>query len=327
MSKIIWAVDPEQNPKQAKKLIEEMRVWSKKLNCDVQPVAIFPDLTLPKASVQWRAEILKAANQTVEEITKKTGTEDFLTPVKKFVPYLSTRKMALALIQYAEESKAEMICCNTQAKSRWNPFRLGSFAETLVSASRIPVLLLNPKARTSPKISRVLFPTDFTQDAKNALTNFKPWAKMLNSRLILYNQVDFPSVYTPDFHSSWQTMGLPVVTKELEKIRKAKAKKWVAHLKADNISASAIVELQKTFIADAILGAAKKNKADLIVMVSRSGQVVQAIVGSIARDVLQNANCPVLVYYRPTAPKRVRTKKSQEYKKTAVPEIVYHERP
>lgn len=38
-NKIIWSVDPTQDPAAAKNIIKELKVWAKHLNCDVQPVS------------------------------------------------------------------------------------------------------------------------------------------------------------------------------------------------------------------------------------------------------------------------------------------------
>ncbi len=308
-NKIIWSVDPTQNPAEAKNIIKELKIWAKHLKCEVQPVSIFSKSTLNfpiEMAFPWKDKLQEVAQRSITRYLKKTQAKGFLPPELVFVPALSNRKMASEMAKYAEKRNAQLIFANTRAKKTWNPFRLGGFAETLVATSRVPVLLLNPSSVPSSKIPSILFPTDFSQDSKNALVKLEPWAKAFNSKIFLYDQVETPNIYPSDFSGigQAQTRNMESMIKDVEKSRLKKGAEWSALLEEQNIKSSLLVQRQRKHLAADILEAAKKNKASLIAIASRSGPVTQALLGSVARDILLQAKCPVLIFYRPKASRK-----------------------
>ncbi len=308
-NQIIWSVDPTQNPADAKNVIKELKIWAKRLNCDVQPVTIFSlsTLNLPmEMSFLWKDKLKEIAQKSMIQYLKKTQAKGFLPPDLVFISSQSNRKMATEMAKYAEVKNAQLVFANTRAMKTWKSFRMGSFAETLVATSRVPVLLLNPSALVSTKIPSILLPTDFSLTSKDALVKLEPWVKAFNSKILLYNQVQTPNINLADFNGIGQTEGLNLELKNVEKLRLRKGAEWMSLLQSQNIKSSLLVERQQKYLAADILEAARKNKVSLIALVNRSGPVTQALLGSVARDILLYAKCPVLIFYRPTAiPKHI----------------------
>ena len=305
-NKIIWSVDPTRNPAEAKTIIKELKIWAQHLNCDILPVSVFSKSTinLPiDMAFPWKDKLQEVAQGSFNEYLRKTEAKGFLPPELVFVSTLSNRTMASELAKYAENKNAQLIVANTRAKKTWNPFRLGSFAETLVATSRVPVLLLNPTAISSTKIPSILFPTDFSLTSKNALVRLEPWAKAFNSKIVIYDQVETPNIYPSMFNGLAQTQALNMesMLQDVEQSRIKIGAGWTKLLQKQNIKSSVIVQRQRKHLAADILEAAKKNKVSLIAIASRSGPVAQALLGSVARDILLQAECPVLIFYRPKA--------------------------
>ncbi len=305
-NKIIWAVDSRQNPKEAKSIIKELRIWAKHLNCDVQPVSVFSKtaLNFPTEMEQsWQSRYEDFAQKSLDRYLKKAGARDFLAPGFVFAKTTSKRKMATEMAHFAEENKVLLVFAHTRAKKTWNPFRLGGFVETLVSTSKVPVLLLNPKSLASNRFSNILFATDFSRESKNAFMRLDPWANALASKILLYNQVETPNIYPLEFYGAAQTetFNTDIIVKDAIAARTKKAAKWAASLRGQNIKCTPLIRKQKKDLATDIIDTAKMNNADLIVMASSSGPLSQAILGSVPRDVLLQAGCPVLVFFRPKA--------------------------
>jgi nucleotide-binding universal stress UspA family protein len=305
-NKIIWAVDPTQNPTDAKNLIKEMKSWAKHLGCAIQPVSIFSNRTLNfpvELAFPWKEKFEEVAQKSIDRYFKKAGIKDVLPPEKIFISSNSNRKMAAELAKYAEKKKGLLIFAHTKAKKTWNPFRLGGFAETLAAVSRTPVLLLNPEAKPSTQIPSILFPTDFSQDSKNALLNLSSWAKAFHSKVLLYSQVETPAIYTTEYSGYWpaQLASLELLMKDIEKSRQKKAQQWSNILAEQNVDTRILIQHQKRSLGSDVLEAAKKSNVNLIALASHSGPVTQAILGGVARDVLLQAKCPVLIFYRPKA--------------------------
>lgn len=318
---IIWALDPLQDPNEAKNLIKELRTWSSHLGCDVQPVAVFGSLT--KAfPFSWENNTERLAQEIVGRYLKKAQCKDFLSPNMVFAATLSNRKMASELSKYAESKKAIMIFANTRAKKTWNPFRMGGFAETLIATSRVPVLLLNPTAQPSSKISSILFPTEFSRESKTALINLAPWAKAFNSKILIYNQVENFPFYPMDFSGTLPPVDTATITKDVEKSRTKKAHAWIQLLEERDLNCSALVSRQKKYLSADILDIANKNQINLIALASNSGPVSQTLLGGVAQDVLLQAKCPVLIFHKPKA-----VRKQAATKKHIVSQKIYDRKP
>lgn len=308
--RILWSVDPNQDPQEAKNIIVELKTWAKRLNCDVQPVSVFSDsaLSFPvDLTTLWTKGIEKFAYESVNQYLKKTRVKGFLPPHVVFSKTLSNRKMAAELSAYAVQVNASLIFANTRAKRTLNPLRLGGFAETLVATSSVPVLLLNQSAAPSSQIPSILFPTNFSSESKVALTLLEPWAQSFKSKIVIFNQVEIPNNYeglTPEYFLpiSWAAL-----LESTEKGRKTTAKHLVNNLKERGIDSEAIVQRQKKSINVDILNVADKKNINLIALSSHGGPLSQALLGSIARDVLLEAKCPVLIFHRPKAAQKPKT--------------------
>lgn len=307
-NKIVWAIDPMQNPSDAKNLIKELRYWAAHLNCDIQPVSVFSDrvLKLPvELAYPWREKFNELTQKLLDQYIKKTKIADVLPAEKILINSNSTRKMASELAKYAEKNNCLMIFANTRAKKAWNFFRIGGFTEALVTVSKTPVLLLNPEAKPSYKIPQILFPTDFGQSSERALKNLIPWVKKFNSKVILYNQIETPPAYATAAYDylPLQTVSLKAMLTDVALLRREKAEKWKDTLKKQNIEADSIIQREKKSLSSDILDAAKKKSVNLIALASESGAISQMVLGSVAKDVLLHAKCPVLIFHMEPATK------------------------
>lgn len=142
------------------------------------------------------------------------------------------------------------------------------------------------------KISTILVPTDFSEDAGSALETAKELARQLGSRLVILHayRVDLPMA-TPDLGGGFI---LPdrfyedlraSATKQVEALAAATTKSGVA---AEGVS----IEDRP---ATAIVETAKRLPADLIVMGTRGlTGLAHVVLGSVADRVIREAPCPVL---------------------------------
>jgi nucleotide-binding universal stress UspA family protein len=298
--KIFWAIDPAQKPEESAHLVKEIKFWANRLNCDVQPVSIFSKsiLNIPADLVfPWKESFQDMAHLFLDRYLKFAEANEFLPPEIIFETVTSNRKAALIFAKHAEQKNAFMIFANTRCQKSWNPWRLGSFTETLLVNSRIPMLLMNPKSKPTTKIANVLFPTDFSPGAKQALVKLEPWLQAFHSNVILFNQIETTFIYAADFNGSTNFVDLEPILRDLENSRRKKAKVWSARLRKKKIQSQIIVDRQKEFLGNQIVDIAKKENVDLIAFANRSGRMAQAMLGSVAKDILLLATCPVLVFY------------------------------
>lgn len=317
---VIWAVDPNQDPKDAVNIVKELKTWARMLDCAVQPVFIATKsaFNLPISLGSPLADELKiAAQKKIEKYLGKINATGFLPPEVRFIASTSTRKMADDMAKTALQKKAILVFANSRARKSWNPFGLGSFSAALISVSRTPVLLLNSKAQAAKKISSILFPTDFSRNSRNALANVMPWAKLFKSKIILFNQIETPSAYAGEANGYWESENFLSLIKGIEKSRMKKANKWSQMIGEQGIACKAIVEKQKKSLSQDVVNVAKRENVSLISIASHSGPIMHAILGNVARDVLLKAHCPVLIFYRPVVHRKLAVSKSQDVKPEA----------
>lgn len=302
-NKIIWAVNPSKNPRDAKALVKEMKIWADKLNCEIQPVAVFSKLNIgfpPQINSSWEKNFEEMAKASLQGYLKKIGSMSFLKPESIFTTTFSTRKMAAELAAYAKKSRATLIFSNTRVKKAINPVRLGGFAEALISLSEVPVLLMNPALQAKTKTKSILYPTDLSSESKNSLLNIKPLASAFRAKLILFNQVAYPNAYASDFGATKQ---INRIMNDVANSNREILQNIQQSLKSENIKSDIVVAKGHKYLGEQIIEVARKNKVELIVVTNHAGPFYQAILGSVARDILALAKCPVLVLHHVPKPK------------------------
>jgi nucleotide-binding universal stress UspA family protein len=312
---LIWAMDPSQKPEQAIELIKELRMWAKRLKCQVQPVTIFPtsSVYLPaEITFDWQADLAKDLKRTVEHYRTHSKTKDFLETKMIFSSSLSNRGFAHDLAKYADKSRAVMIFANTRAKQTWNPFRLGGFAETLVATARTPVLLMNAKAKATRNVDSILFPTDLSADSKNALLRLLPWAKSFSAKISMFNHVENPADSLNYLSKRQEYADL---MEDFEKERRDKMSRLAFLAREQGVRSENLVRIQKKYLAQEIVELGKKQGVYLIALMSRSGPVSQALIGGIPRDVLLHADRPVHDFYKPKIVVNKKTKRKDNTKR------------
>lgn len=135
----------------------------------------------------------------------------------------------------------------------------------------------------------ILVPTDFSENAENALYYAIDIARKLNAKIILLNvyQIDYTSSYVPvDFIIEEKKSA----KKESETQLKAVALK-IKH--AGKINQE--VMSKEGFEVDVILDTIKEKNVDLVVMGTKGGSdFVGTIFGSNTAKVIEKAKCPVI---------------------------------
>jgi nucleotide-binding universal stress UspA family protein len=194
---------------------------------------------------------------------------------------------------------ADLIVVPSHARKGLGRFFMGSFAESLIQYSHVPVLVLRPQAHVSDRIQSILVPTQFGTKAKAVYRRIVEQAKGLGARIVLFHTIPHP--VEPILQSGAYLAGgswIPVqayFSAESDRHRR-RAEAWARWAENQGVSVEVIVDAQGSDIGDSIVYLAKSRKVDLVAMESRSGPIASALLGSITRHVIRNAPCPVWVY-------------------------------
>ncbi|MFP4082078.1 MAG: universal stress protein [Candidatus Aminicenantes bacterium] len=139
-------------------------------------------------------------------------------------------------------------------------------------------------------IKKILWATDFSDEAQEALVYADAFAKAFKARLIALH-------VAPDFSPALYDMASVVRGELAERVAsiKREAKRKLEKLsKAKGISFDMVVE--EGTASKTIIQVAEKKKVDLIVMGKRGHSVIEKIfIGSVANQILRNSSVPILM--------------------------------
>lgn len=298
--KIIWAVDPFAKDKTLQRSAAiAIKKLTKGSNAVIEPIyflctSIFADaLVLPVDLVQQvRRDGQKELNRILSG-TRLSGIRPLhIIPA----PHLYLRAGVGRITHLAKKWGADLVVTSTHARKGLKHFALGSFAETLLLYSDVPLLFVNPQLKSISRSERVLFPTDFSEASKEAFLEVLKLAKSTKSKVVLFHKIDFPWPPTVNLTLRAHPLYRKVFEEETQ-AKKKEAQNWLAIAKSENVQADMILEhKQQGSLSDLILAQSKKQFG-IIAMAARRGPIQTAILGSTIRKVVRGSSLPVWVLH------------------------------
>lgn len=292
-STYVWAIDPFSEKAIQLKIARHLKEFMARSSNKVEPTAVLNpgQLRIPMDAPDVKSQFKLAAQGALAKITKAVKIPNLLPPSFVFSQHYSQRKSIETFLDFAKEKKAELIVLGTHARSGMQRWLLGSFAESLILHSDIPLLVVNPKVHKPQKIKTVLFPTDLSPASERGLRKLMPTLERLKANLILYHKMDYviPETYSMIYRTDIYEKYL----KDDEKNRHTQLEKWSKMLTEKGIKCDIVIDEKPSFIPKAIVAAAKKHKVQMIALVSHTGPTSAVFLGSIARQVVRSADCPI----------------------------------
>jgi len=196
------------------------------------------------------------------------------------------------LVATAKERGMDLIVVGTYGLRGVKKLIKGSTAEEIVFLARCPVLTAGPKVDRLPYFRRILFATDLSPAAKNAMPYAFSLAETYDASLVFLHVNDWSSSETP---VQARPRTIEFVHEQLRQFSRAAAMEARCQVVVDYGPSS-----------DLILEAATEHEADLIVMGRPPihgirARIASHLPGSTAYDVIAQAPCPVLTVPSPRA--------------------------
>lgn len=287
--KVIWAVDfLTEMPELEKQALAVLKVLDKSLNLEIQPVFVassHPTLQkyLPtiideigKRFAKYKCAALKPPIAIGEALNIADGTKDEVD----------------ALIKYAVKAQGDLIMVQTKASKGIKKFLLGSFAETLIMHSSLPVMTVNPNSSAPRSLKKILFPFDLEEGSRQAFVKVARLAKPLGAKVTLYHRLEAPSHYLgPYAHLMQEEYRL-----DKQDALKA-AQDLVSVADAIGVKTEIIIESKKARPSDSIVSYADKNDITLIAMDTEKEEASAFLLGSTGRDVIRKSDVPVWIVH------------------------------
>lgn len=283
VNRIIWAIDafPESFEMQSRAASVIRAVSSS--GATVEPVYVLrsqqSDFSSPTIDDHGKG-LCVTAEQNLEKFLASEKIPGLLTPRFLTRGGDSIRQGVTELLKYAQDCDADLLAVSTHARKGVSRFFLGSFAETLILQSPLPVLVSNPKCRELDRIEHIFFPTDFSESSREVFERAIALALEWSAEIILFHQIR-----------------LAETSDEKAQVRIATVKEHAAGLVyyANQCGVAARFHLSKSSkeVAPTIVKAANKLSSGIIAMASQTGSIKSSLRGSVSRQVMRTARSPV----------------------------------
>ncbi|NUN05960.1 MAG: universal stress protein, partial [Bdellovibrio sp.] len=209
------------------------------------------------------------------------------------------------LSDYAAYSRTDLIVVGSHGRQGFQRFLLGSFAESLLLQSEIPVCVVGHHTTNTGSPKKIIYPTEFGEHSKDNFKHVLRLAKSLHAEVLLLHALTRPleglfdidtrpRVYT--YQGQMLTLD-QVIEHQIER-QSMKAQLWLNWAQHDGVTAHYYIDRSFKPIDDLIIDAVATHDGDMIVMEAQSGPLSAAILGSYTRNVVRKATCPVYVITR-----------------------------
>lgn len=307
--KIIWAVDAfEDNKELNQKMADYVTHLHEITNADVEPLYLLREneIVLPTYEVPaWVTDHSKTAESLFREILADYDLPFLLDA--KVIPHASQSHAGAAetLSNYALKSKADLIVVGSHGREGFQRFMLGSFAESLLLQSEVPVCVVGAHTTKTSAPKNILFPTEFGEHSKDNFRYVMQIAKKINAEILLLHAITRPieSLFDLDtrprvYNFQGRMLTLEQIVEHQIESQAHKAQLWIDWAAKEGIAAHYFIDNSFKAVDELIIESIEKHSADLIIMEAQSGPLSAAILGSYTRNVVRKSPCPVIVLTR-----------------------------
>jgi nucleotide-binding universal stress UspA family protein len=307
--RIIWAMDAfEDNKDLNQKMADYLTGLYDATHAEIEPLYLLREneIVLPTYEVPtWITDHSRTAEALFKEVLEDYKLPFLLEP--KVIPHASQSHSGAAetLSLYAARTRTDLIVVGSHGRQGFQRFILGSFAESLLMQSEIPVLVVGAQSTKPTSAKNILFPTEFGDHSKDNFRHVLNLAKMFNSQITLFHCISRPveSLFDLDirprvYNYKGKMLTLDQIIEHQVESQAQRAQHWVTWAQKEGVIAN--YQIDNTFkpVDELIIDAVHQHEVDLIVMEAQSGPMSAALLGSYTRNVVRKAECPVYILTR-----------------------------
>jgi nucleotide-binding universal stress UspA family protein len=309
-NKVVWALDPmEQVVRAHEKAIEMVRELVKQ-GIQVQPIYLMSpfsqsDFNFPfELSAAWPTlidEFVPGAEKLISEKLRSYLVEGVLPP--KIISQVATSMTHTVdtLTQASIDLGADVILATTHGRSGFRRFISGSFTETLMARSALPVVVLGPHIKKSVKIEmpkKILFASDLSEESKEVFRRVLSMAKFMGAEVTVFHTLALS--FEPVFQSGVFLLGggwVPIQANFGEELQRQerRAHAWARWGNTQGVKVSYWISMESRSVSESLLKATEDSNYSMIAIEAQSGAFSATLLGSITRQVVRHSPCPVWV--------------------------------
>jgi nucleotide-binding universal stress UspA family protein len=244
--------------------------------CEVEPVCVISSLEVPLGTPaklrHWLARLSLPQLRPVHFLRHEGDT---------------IRQAAKALADYARDTRADLIAVCTHGRSGLPRLIHGSFAETLLHLSPVPLLVSNPSVKLSGPLHQIIYPTDFSECSRYLFPIVLDLARALGASVRLFHTLDETTPPESPVSYWW--------AEQIFRDAEARAEEWKQL--ADDWEVELRYQIMTRYrpLAETLLEQAEREPGGLICVSCGSGQWRATVVGSTTHELMRHSRLPVLV--------------------------------
>ncbi|NQY99563.1 MAG: universal stress protein [Bdellovibrionales bacterium] len=302
--KVMWALDPfVKSTKRVQQAAGNVKAIASAMGAEIEPVYILSPEGFNFTgdfSSGWIKDFKPKAIEKMKRVLSKLDVETL--PPKIIVNQtLSLTGDSKKLINYAKRHGAAAVLLSTHARSGIARFVMGSFSETTLLQTKVPLILVNPEAPAITQLKTILFATDGSADSKIAFQRLLKTAKSARAKVVLYHKLPDPiePIVQTGVHiagGGWVSVQ-QFLSKEQKQMKK-KLDGWAAIAKKSGVATRVVIDETPGFITDSILEQAKVSKADMVAVLSKSSRISSILIGSVGRQLARQSHRPVFLLHK-----------------------------
>jgi nucleotide-binding universal stress UspA family protein len=295
---LVWAVDALAEQASAHvRVANVLKWWTKTGTASIHPVYVISSDRLRLGSAlgaHTESEVQKSALLRLTNQLSKIKLPGMQSPEVVLARGYSLRSEAGTLVDRARALGADAILTGTYGRKGMARLLMGSFTETLVLHSSLPIVTVPPAAPQGP--GPIVFGTDFSPESRRAAHLLVPLAQRTKSKITLVHFV------SPQFSYLVEPLsGTPFYRQksgESWKEAEAQLETLKSELAPKGVKVDTLLLKKGDSAAVALAVAAQRLRAKLVAVASIKGGIDAAVAGSTARQLIRAAKCPVWVLPR-----------------------------
>ncbi len=299
--KALWGIDPFNSVKNSKtKVLDFLKQLNKTTHVTVdalyfmsaESLGVFPSMNPKETSI-----VAEKAQAQLNKLDDQNSDLDFrhLKIIK--AASKSSKSDPDRLSAQAVKNKNDFIVVASHGRSGAPRLFMGSFAESLLLTSKVPVVIINPKANVK-KVRKILFASDLSASSKKAFGPLTKLAKETGAQVTVFHKLFDPAEAMAQTGVYMAGGGFVSLESNLKKERQKQSdriKKFGASLSNKGIKVKHKIVQHSGPVDDLIVQYAKNHNYDMIVMGTESGRVATFLFGSIARQVARSSDVPTML--------------------------------
>jgi nucleotide-binding universal stress UspA family protein len=208
-------------------------------------------------------------------------------------------RAASQVVELANERRADLIVVGSRGLSAWKRLLLGSVSAEIVDHARCPVLVAR-----KPSVGTVILADDGSEGSRAAASLLTRFPALAGSSLKVVAVAEVLNAtalgFSPAVSGAFMTEMIESTAEAEERLAKVTATTAAI---LGNAGITAETQVVSGNPAHELVRLARASSADLI-LVGTTGLtgLARAVLGSVARNVLINAPCSVLVVHQPGTP-------------------------